>query len=234
MRKKLVIMAWAVVAAFAFSGCTSYDEEDATIVAYLRVNDLLEQKIRNTCERDIEKFEANIGLQLWSQLLSIEYIDNDYDIDIVNTFYEDFFVDNKVDLEKLEQTIASELWEYLNANYTDVIPSKAQNINEGRYYTIEELRAKYPDYRDLELEDFRPMELVNSVMRENLFELSFIYYIGVNISSHWLVSQIPKKGGRDTWAKTNGFPPEADVGLSTEKVTRVIPSSLTPKKMRNT
>lgn len=179
MKNKLLILAMVLVAAVGFSGCTSYDEEDVTIVAYLKVNDLLEQKIQSTCERDIERFEANMGLRL----LGIGYMDNDYDEDIINAFYEEFFVNNEVDLEKLEQAIASELWEYLNANYTDDIPSKAQNINEGRYYTIEELRAKYPDYRDLELEDFRPMELVNSVMREDLFELSFISNDDVNLKT---------------------------------------------------
>ena len=170
-------MALAVVTAFALSGCNSYDEEDITIVGYLKVNDLLEQKIRSTCEKDIEKFEANMVLQF----LDIGYID--YDEDIVNTFYDEFFVDDKVDLEKLEQAIANELWEYLNTNYTNAIPSKAQNINEGRYYTIEELRAKYPDYRDLEIEDFSPMELINSVMREDLFELSFISNDDVNLKT---------------------------------------------------
>lgn len=179
MKNKLLILAMVLVAAVGFSGCTSYDEEDVTIVAYLKVNDLLEQKIQSTCERDIERFEANMGLRL----LGIGYMDNDYDEDIINAFYEEFFVNNEVDLEKLEQAIASELWEYLNANYTDDIPSKAQNINEGRYYTIEELRAKYLDYRDLELEDFRPMELVNSVMREDLFELSFISNDDVNLKT---------------------------------------------------
>lgn len=229
MKRIIHVLVLAVVSAVALSGCSLYDEEDATIVAYLKVNDLLEQKIRKTCERDIEKSEANIALQI----LDIGY-DYDEDIDIVNSFYEDFFVDNKIDLEKLEQAIANELWEYLNANYTDVIPSKAQNINEGRYYTIEELRAKYPHYRDLELEDFRPMELINSVMSEDLFEPSFFsnddvnlktlytYYLYYNTAEQSRISHQRNEPSNDNYSNTENTSNTIIRGYEEEPATVVV------------
>lgn len=164
--------------------CTSYDEQDITIIAYLRINDLIEKNLSQSSQSELKKFAEDYDdhqaarmsdfLGIASALGVNAYANDEYlnynqtSIEaLYNRYYDEAIQDFHVDL--LEAGVTSELWAYLNLLYADVIPAKAQNVEEGRYYTISELKEKYPGYSDVELEDFSPMELINTVMNEKLF-----------------------------------------------------------------
>ena len=185
----------------SFISCSSYDEQDVTIIGYLKINDLLESKLSKTCDDEIKElvqaYKDYNDAQLASAFFGWDYnVGFNYDTDIIKVFNKKYTAADGVSviLEKLEADIATELWGYLTLIYSDEIPSKAQNIEEGRYYTIEELKLKYPEYEELEIEEFRPMELINAVMREKLFHLSdysegdvnlrtlYVYYLANRVS----------------------------------------------------
>jgi hypothetical protein len=163
-----------IVAAFScgFSSCTFYDEEDTVIIAYLKINDILESRLSKTHHSEIEQFQEKSKAVFGARLLGFS-IDYDYDGSVIKSFTKKYSTGkNQYNIELLEIGITSELWNYFDQNYADAIPAKVQNVEEGRYYTISELKAKYPDYKTVEMEDFRPMELVNSIMNEKLFAWS--------------------------------------------------------------
>lgn len=190
LKNSLAVLGIAVCAIICtiFSSCSMYDEQDTTIIAYLKINDLLENKLSKTCHSEIEQlkkaYKEHNDAALVSGLFGLNVnVDFDYDTDAIKAFNKKYTAaDGKsVKLEELEADITSELWNYLNQNYADAIPAKAQNTAEGRYYTITELKAKYPDYKELEIEDFSPMELVNSVVNEKLFDFSMLSEGDVNL-----------------------------------------------------
>ena len=117
---------------------------------------------------------------------------------------------NEYNIEQLEMDISVELWNYLSLTYSEVIPSKAQNTEEGRYYSIAELKAKYPDYKEVEIEGFRPMELVNSVMSEKLFDWSMISNGEVNLRTLYVYYLANRKFADDTkMEKSASLPPNS-------------------------
>jgi len=180
-----------VIFSAGFSSCNKYDEQDASIIAFLRTNDLLESKLTKTYNAEIEKVHKDLGqindvtrMNMLEALVNGTRYEEDYDFDCIRNFVKKYKIsdnENTYDTEKLELDISAELWNYLNLTYTNTTPSKAQNTEEGRYYTISELKAKYPDYKEIEIEDFSPMELVNRVMNEKLFKLSMISDGNVNL-----------------------------------------------------
>lgn len=191
------------VVPMSFAGCSSYDEEDCTIIAYLKINDMLEEKLAGNSTNEVLEFMQAYSNATWENMF-------DYDEDAVKSFAEKYY-DESTDtynVEKLEAAITSELWTYLNMNYSDPIPAKAQNPDEGRYYTITELKAKYPNYKDLEIEDFRPMELINSVMSEKLFDYSFISDGDVNLRTLYVFYLLCKNAEKNEKAVQNGKPSE--------------------------
>lgn len=176
--------------AMAFVGCSSYDEEDAVVIAYLKINDILEEKLSGSSANEVLEFMQDYGSATWENMF-------DFDEDAVTSFAEKYYDedDDTYDVEKLEADISTELWNYFDMNYFDAIPSKAQNADEGRYYTITELKAKYPDYKEVEIVDFRPMELVNSVMNEKLFDYSFVSEGDVNLRTLYVFYLLCKNTG---------------------------------------
>lgn len=195
----------------SFAGCSSYDEDDCTIIAYLKINDMLEKKLADNSVNDVLDFMQAYSTASWENMF-------DYNEDAVNSFAEKYYDESNdtFNAEKLEAGITSELWNYLNLNYTNAIPAKAQNPDEGRYYTITELKAKYPDYKELEIEDFRPMELINSVMSEKLFDYSFISEGDVNLRTLYVFYLLCKKAEKNATAGQDDKPSE-EIGADTEK-----------------
>ncbi len=176
IRNLMTGTALLVATTIAFMGCSSYDDEDATIIAYLKINDMLEKKLAGNSANEIAEFMQAYENATWENMF-------DFDEDAVVAFVDKYYNESNdtYNLESLEADITSELWNYFNMNYSDAIPSKAQNTDEGRYYTITELKAKYSDYQEWEIEGFSPMELVNSVMSEKLFDYSFMSEGDVNL-----------------------------------------------------
>ncbi len=171
-----------------FVSCSDYDEEDVTIVGFLKINDLLENKLSKTCHSEItqlqdaiETYNANAFMgEFFGMSANMKF---DYNIDGITTFENRYTASDGVNLKhkQLEYDITSELWNYLTYIYSDEIPSKAQDIEKGRYYTIAELKAQYPEYKELVIEEFSPMELINTVMREKLFDWSMLSRRRVNL-----------------------------------------------------
>ena len=50
-----------------------YDSEDSTIIAYLKVHDLLVKKFSEFSHRQIEHFKEVIGMQAFSSLLNLDF-----------------------------------------------------------------------------------------------------------------------------------------------------------------
>lgn len=191
------------------TSCSVYDEDDATIIAYLKINDLLENKLSKTCGDKIASFEKAaaehdnlVAAQYLNQLLGwglgISDDDFSYDKDAIDSFYKKYYDKNtkRYDLEALEADISAELWAYINFCYTNTIPAKAQNAEEGRYYTISELKTKYSDYKDVEIEEFSPMELIRTVENETLFDLSLISDGDVNLYTLYAFYLQNKESGK--------------------------------------
>lgn len=168
--------------------CKSYDEQDVTIIAYLKVNDLIEQKLSQTCEAEISQFDDDYSEHV--NLMSADFWGitdvfydtfgynahaNDpmlkYEANAINTFFANFYDEETKSfrMDKIEAQISSDLWDYMSALYSDALPAKAQNIEEGRYYTISELKQKYPEYNEVEVIDFSPMQILNQIAGEKLF-----------------------------------------------------------------
>lgn len=191
------------------TSCSSYDEDDATIIAYLKVNDLLESKLSKTCNDRIASFEKaaeehdNLAAaQYLNQLLGwdpgISHDDFSYNEDAIDSFYKKYYDKNTktYNMEALEADISAELWTYINFCYTNTIPAKAQNAEEGRYYTISELKTKYSDYKDVEIEDFSPMEIIRTVESETLFDLSLISDGDINLCTLYAFYLQNKESGK--------------------------------------
>lgn len=165
------------------TSCTTYDEQDATIVAYLKVNDLLEKQLSASADKEIDSFKEMYGAQFISDFCGLGLnFNSNYDEEIINSFSQRYIIAKDCfDTVRLEADISAELWNYLTTLYSETVPPKAQNTETGRYYTISELKAKYPDYKDLEVEDFSPMELISTVMNEKLYEFSMIAQGDINL-----------------------------------------------------
>ena len=150
-----------------------YDSEDSTIIAYLKVHDLLVKKFSEFSHRQIEHFKEVIGMQAFSSLLNLDFTMSSIPQKReIQYFFNKYKTDDTFYTEALETDISSELWAYFDQIYSDEIPSKAQDGTVGRYYTISELKQKYPEYDEFNLEGFRPMELINTVINEDFFGAS--------------------------------------------------------------
>lgn len=148
-----------MLSCFLFASCGGYDEQDATIIAYLKINDLLENKYSENAEEIITNALAQ-------ELLSS---DNYFETMVLIGVLEKG-IDN-ISLAEVEANISETLWAYIAVCYTaTTIPSKAQNTETGMYYSISELKAMYPDYKEVELEEFSPMVLISRVDKEDLFD----------------------------------------------------------------
>lgn len=181
-----------------FSSCNMYDEEDVIIISVLKTNDLIEKKLLPVCDaeiekldKDIEEFNESVDMQNISNFLGLGFstkIKNlDYDIDQINLMIEKYQTpENVYDLNKLEIDLTTELWTYVNLTYNNIIPAKAQNIHEGRYFTITELKQKYPDYDKVEISDFRPMELISTVDNEKIFDISLLSEGDINLRTLYI------------------------------------------------
>lgn len=184
--------------------CESYDEQDVTIIAYLKVNDLIEQKLSQTCEAEISQFDNDysehvnlMSADFWG--ITDVFYDNfgynahandpmlKYEANAINTFFANFYDEGTESFrtDKLEAQISSDLWDYMANLYTDALPAKAQNVEEGRYYTITELKQKYPEYNEVEVIDFSPMPLLNLISDEKLFGNSAIDGNPVNLRTFY-------------------------------------------------
>lgn len=179
-----------------FTSCSVYDEDDATIIAYLKINDLLESKLSKTnndrladFNQAVTKYNEAVSARALSQFLdwglNIPVEEFPYDEAIINAFNKKYYNEytKSCNLDDLENDLSAELWAYINTCYTNTIPAKAQNVEEGRYYTIPELKAKYPDYKEVEIEDFSPMEIIRIVENETLFGLSLISDGDINLNT---------------------------------------------------
>lgn len=186
--RHLSVFVTAVAVLSSVLSCKSYDEQDVTIIAYLKVNDLIEQKLSQTCEAEISQFDDYYSEHV--NLMSADFWGitdvfydtfgynaraNDpmlkYEANAINTFFANFYEEETESFrtDKLEAQISSDLWDYMANLYTDALPAKAQNVEEGRYYTITELKQKYPEYNEVEVIDFSPMPLLNLISNEKLF-----------------------------------------------------------------
>lgn len=187
-----------IISSTMISSCNTYDKEDAVIIGVLKINDLIEKKLLPVCDAEIEKFDKDIeeynesvDMYNFSNLLDLGLSNGikelDYDIDQINLMAEKYNTsENNFNLEKLEIDLTTELWTYFNLTYSDIIPAKAQNIQEGRYYTITELKEKYPDYNKVEVTDFRPMELISTVENEKLFDISMFSEGDINLRTLYI------------------------------------------------
>lgn len=162
--------------------CNPYDEQDVTIISFLKINDLLEQQLTPESDsaidqynQDVEDHEQMASANLLFSLGGVGdlFSDSDdplmkYDQNSINYIFSTIYDSekNSANMSLLENEITTELWNYINNLYTDIIPAKAQNVEEGRYYTISELKKMYPKYAEVELEDFSPMNLINTVKNE--------------------------------------------------------------------
>ena len=186
---RLLSISVSAVAVLASTlSCKSYDEQDVTIVAYLKLNDLIEQKLSETCEAEISQFEDDYSKHV--AYMSADFLGisdvfygsfgynasahdpfRKYDANAVNSFFSNFYDEETESflIDKLEAQISSDLWDYMGNLYSDALPAKAQNAEEGRYYTVSELKQKYPEYNELEVVDFSPMPLLNLISDEKLF-----------------------------------------------------------------
>lgn len=178
------------------TSCSVYDEDDATIIAYLKINDLLESKLSKTnndrladFNQAVTKYNEAISARALSRFLdwglNIPVEEFPYDEATINAFNKKYYNEytKSCNLDDLETDLSAELWAYINICYTNTIPAKAQNVEEGRYYTIPELKAKYPDYKEVEIEDFSPMEIIRIVENETLFGLSLISDGDINLNT---------------------------------------------------
>ena len=148
-----------ILSCFLFASCGGYDDQDVTIISYLKINDLLENKYFENAE---EVITNNIGQALQ---LSDNWFES---LMFANTVEKE--IDN-ISLADIEAEISQSLWEYIAACYpATTIPSKAQNTETGTYYSISELKAMYPDYKEVELKDFSPMVLISRVEKEDVFD----------------------------------------------------------------
>lgn len=201
------------------SSCTTYDEEDTTIIGFLKINDLIENKISPICKAEIEKvgkdideYNESIDNRNFSRFFNLglptPVKELDYDVDQINQFTQKYKnEEGYYDLNKLEMGITTELWSYINQTYADVIPAKAQNGQEGKYYTISELKKKYPDYNKVELEDFRPMELLKKVENEKIFGPSLLSEGDINLRTLYIFyvyyKQLEEQNKSQTGNSTN-------------------------------
>lgn len=195
------------------TSCTTYDEQDATIVAYLKINDLLEKQLSESADMEINSFEEMYGAQFISDFCGLGLnFNSNYDEDIIKSFSQRYIIAKDCfDTVRLEADISAELWNYLTTLYTETVPPKAQNAETGRYYTISELKAKYPDYKDLEIEDFSPMELISTVMNEKLYEFSMIAQGDINLHTLYVYYLTSKNKPDINYAeiiKQSGYTPE--------------------------
>lgn len=186
--RHLSVFVTAVAVLSSVLSCKSYDEQDVTIIAYLKVNDLIEQKLSQTCEAEISQFDNDysehvnlMSADFWG--ITDVFYDNfgynahandpmlKYEANAINTFFANFYEEETESFrtDKLEAQISSDLWDYMANLYTDALPAKAQNVEEGRYYTITELKQKYPEYNEVEVIDFSPMQILNQITGEKLF-----------------------------------------------------------------
>lgn len=190
-----IIMFLFVSMTFLLPSCSPYDEDDATIIAYLKINDLLEDKLLETGSDEILVFKdaidehekiiaANaLGSMFGFSTNNTESKLSSYNETAITAFFEKYFNSETetYDMKALENDITTELWNYINFLYTNTIPAKAQNTTEGRYYTISELKSKYPDYKSVELEDFSPMGIITQVEKEKLFGQPSLNNTNINI-----------------------------------------------------
>lgn len=175
-----------VFAILSFCRCSSYDEEDATIIAYLKINDLIEERISGTSKSEIEKWYSNAQNATYSQAL-FGYSAGDFDMALLAEFTNKYG-GKDLNFQQLESDISSELWYYFNSTYSEEeIPAKAQNSEEGRFYTISELKEKYPDYKEVEITGFSPVVLIDNIMKENLFEESIYAKGGISLRTLYTV-----------------------------------------------
>lgn len=181
---KLCIL-MCVTAIFSATSCKSYDEQDLTIIGFLKVNDLLEQQLSPNCEAEIEQFEQTIIASTYGYYNNL-YMN--YDEDCINYFFNNLYdeTNQTYDTTAIENEITSELWTYIDYLYEDNIPAKAQNVEEGRYYTISELKGMYPKYAKMEIEDFSPMGIVNIIKDEHLFGPTSFYESNVNLRTLYI------------------------------------------------
>lgn len=154
---KIITTFCILLSCLLFASCGGYDEQDVNIIAYLRINDLLESKYSDNAEDEI------------TQSVAQELISSD---DIFTTMMVMAAIEKEIDtlsMEDIEAEISETLWLYFADCYrASDIPSKAQNTETGTYYTISELKAMYPEYKEVELVEFKPMVLISRVNRENL------------------------------------------------------------------
>ena len=100
--------------------CSYYDEEDATIIAYLKINDLLETKLEKTCEAEISAFEN--AAEAHEKIAAADFFgvydvfgvapDDEflaYDEDAITSFYEKYYIDEteSFNMKALEADISS-------------------------------------------------------------------------------------------------------------------------------
>ena len=168
------------------SSCNTYDEEDVTIIGILKINDLIEKKLMPVCDAEVEKlnkaieeYNESIDMYNFSNLFNLGLSNGikelDYDVDQINLMAEKYNTsDNNFDLNKLEIDLTTELWTYFNLTYSDIIPAKAQNTQEGRYFTITELKEKYPDTLLLFITPPSAQELKNRLIRRGTEEMDVI------------------------------------------------------------
>lgn len=126
------------------TSCTTYDEQDATIVAYLKINDLLEKQLSESADKEIDSFEKMYGAQFISDFCGLGLnFNSNYDEEIINSFSQRYIIAKDCfDTVRLEADISAELWNYLTTLYSETVPPKAQNAETGRYYTISELKSE--------------------------------------------------------------------------------------------
>ena len=80
---RLLSISVAAVAVLSSTlSCKSYDEQDVTIIAYLKVNDLIEQKLSQTCEAEISQFDEDYSEHV--NLMSADFFG------ITDVFYDTF------------------------------------------------------------------------------------------------------------------------------------------------
>lgn len=200
-RHRLLALAFSFMTLLSFSSCTSYDEEDSAIISYLRINDLLENKILERYPPEFLSFkhvladftEHSLHKSNVDYIFSrtIEYLNLE-----LGTYYDaeaaaEVMVSYMFEKTPVEKDLSSSLWSYLiYMSDIETIPSKAQNIETAELYTISELKAMYPEYKDVKLEGFAPVPMIETILNEPVMAMSTLTE-DVNLLTMYLLSLAP-------------------------------------------
>lgn len=126
--KKKIFALQIIGILFSLFGCVSYDEEDKMIIDFLQCYDEVENSL------------------YWHEIPETvkDYFMKNKEIPVIPVCYTGY-LDS---IKDVSETIAAEFWTLYSDIYGIDIPTKARDKNTGKFYSIDELCEKYPNYKD--------------------------------------------------------------------------------------